>query len=262
MSRPTVFMWHALGDRTAETDPFSVFIPVTAFARQLDLLIERKSHFLDLDGYLRGLERNSWPARSVLVTLDDGYVSTLDDAAPLLAARSIPAVCFALPGRLGGTSAWMPGASDNRLLDADGLRELETHGVRVEAHGWDHTNVPGLSPAELHHQITATRSALADLLGREPIAFAYPSGRHDAAARQAVRDAGYSLAFGVHADTDDRWAISRVDVNPTDTDTSFRLKATRLWPLAYRTLGRVAPVRRGLHRVVGTGRAAGGASSG
>jgi peptidoglycan/xylan/chitin deacetylase (PgdA/CDA1 family) len=250
-------MWHGFEARDTASDPHFVFVPPEAFARQLDLLVARRSHFLDLDGYLAGLATGRWPARSVLVTIDDGYVSTLTVAAPLLAERGIPAVLFALPGRLGGVSGWMPDAADNPLLDADGLRELEASGVRVEAHGWDHTTLPGLSATELHRQVAGTRTALADVLGREPVVFAYPSGRHDAAAREAVRAAGYTCAFAVHERTDERFAIGRVDVNPTDTDLSFRLKASPLWPLAYRTAGRVAPLRRGLHRLVGSARGGG-----
>jgi peptidoglycan/xylan/chitin deacetylase (PgdA/CDA1 family) len=258
MARPTVLMWHGFGDRTDASDPYYVFVRVEAFARQLDLLQRRGAHFLDLDGYLAGLETGRWPARSVLVTIDDGYVSTLSEAAPLLAQRSIPAVLFALPGRLGGRSDWMPGAADFALLDADGLRELETMGVRVELHGWDHTLLPGLPADQLRRQVVDARAALADVLGREPVAFAYPEGKHDAAARRAVREAGFSCAFGVHEpDDDDRWALGRVDVNPTDTDLTMRLKASPVWPLAYRTIGRVAPLRRSLHRLL---RPASGAS--
>jgi peptidoglycan/xylan/chitin deacetylase (PgdA/CDA1 family) len=122
-------------------------------------------------------------------------------------------------------------------------------------HGWDHRLLPGLPPEELRRQVSDARAALGDLLGREPVAFAYPSGQHDAAARAAVREAGFSCAFGVHEPhDDDRFAIGRVDVNPTDTDLTFRLKATRLWTPAYRTAGRVAPLRRGLHRLVGSAR--------
>ncbi|MGW6360517.1 polysaccharide deacetylase family protein [Streptomyces sp. NPDC055092] len=41
------------------------------------------------------------PARSVLVTFDDGDHSVYTHALPLLAARGIPAVCFVIPGLVG-----------------------------------------------------------------------------------------------------------------------------------------------------------------
>ena len=257
MSYPRVLMWHGFETRDDDTDPHRMFVPADRFARQLDALVRRRSHFLDLTGFLRGLETGRWPSRSVLVTIDDGYVSTLTDAAPQLAQRGIPAVLFALPGRLGGTSGWMAASPDNPLLDADGLRELERLGVHVEAHGWDHRLLPGLEADELRRQVVDTRTALADLLGRAPVTFAYPSGQHDSAARAAVRDAGYTCAFAVHESRLDPWALGRVDVNSTETDLSFRLKISSLWPLAFRTLGRVAPLRRGLHNLVGSARASG-----
>jgi peptidoglycan/xylan/chitin deacetylase (PgdA/CDA1 family) len=247
-------MWHGFADRNDADDPYRVFVSATAFARQLDLLAARGSHFLDLDGYLAGLARGRWPARSVLVTIDDGFVSTLSVAAPILAARGVPAVLFALPGRLGGRSGWMPDMPDEPLLDAQGLVQLEQHGVRVEVHGWDHTALPGLSPDELRHQVVDARRALADVLGREPVVFAYPFGYHDDAARRTIAEAGYTCAFSVHDAVRGRFAIRRVDVNPTDTELTFRLKATSLWPLAYATLGRIGPLRRGLHQLVGSNR--------
>lgn len=255
MSRlPRVLMWHGFEQRDDADDPYRVFVRPEAFARQLDALAARGSHFLDLDGYLAGLRAGRWPARSVLLTIDDGYVSTVTRAAPLLAARGVPAVLFALAGRLGGRSSWMPAMPDEPLLDRAGLRELEAHGVRVEAHGWDHALLPGLPPAELRRQVADARAALADVLGRPPVAFAYASGQHDAAARRAVRDAGYACGFAVHDAAEGRWALSRVDVNPTDTDVSFALKAEPWWPLVYGTLGRVAPLRRAVHRLVGSDR--------
>ena len=254
MITPTVLMWHAFGDREDTTDPYRLFVPEKVFAQQLDLLAERGSHFLELEEFMAGLETGRWRPRSVLITIDDGYVSTLDVAAPLLAARAVPAVAFVLAGRLGGSSDWMHEMSTEPLLGADGLVELERHGVRVESHGWDHRLLRGLSPPELHRQVATSRTALSDVLGREPVAFAYPSGAHDLPARRAVKEAGYRCAFSVHHCTKDRFALRRVDINPTDTKLTFRLKVTRLWPAIYQTLGRVGPIRRGVHRLFGSNR--------
>jgi len=256
MSAPLILMYHAFGERSDASDPYRVFVPAPVLDRQLGTLQERGAHFLDLDGYLAGLPTRTWPARSVLVTIDDGYTSTLTDAAPVLARRRVPAVLFALAGRLEGCSDWMPGMPSEPLLGLDGLRELEAHGVRTEVHGWDHRLLPGLPPDELHRQVAQSRAAFADLLGRPPVAYAYASGAHDVAARAAVRRAGYTCAFAVHAACGP-YALQRVDVNPTDTDTTFRMKTQPWWPLAYRTAGRLAPLRRGIHLLVGSARGAG-----
>ena len=254
MSAPAVLMWHGFGDRTDADDPYRMFVGGEAFAHQLDLLLERDHCFLNLDRYLHGLHTKRWPARSVLITMDDGYVSSLTVAAPLLAARGIPAVLFALPGRLGGLSDWMPKMPNERLLDVKGLIELEQHGIQVECHGWDHRLLPGLPQQDLRRQVVDARDALADVLQRQPVAFAYPSGRHDEASRRAVEEAGFFCGFSVHSASHGRWALPRRDVNPTDNMLTYRLKATPLWHAAYHSVGRVGPIRRALHRIMGSSR--------
>lgn len=254
MTPPRILMWHGFGERDDSNDPYRMFVSGQVFGRQLDLLSARGSHFLDLDDYLAGLSTGRWPPRSVLITIDDGFVSTLSIAAPILQSRAIPALMFAVAGRLGGTTAWMPEMPDEPLLDAAGLRELEEHGVRVESHGWDHRALLNLSPSELSRQVVDSRSALAEVLGREPVVFAYPFGSHDREARRAVEAAGYTAAFSVHDATAGNFAVRRLDVNPTDTELTFRLKATPVWPVLYHSVGRLGPLRRATHRLLGSNR--------
>lgn len=257
MTRPTVLMWHAMGNRNDTNDPYRLFVTPKAFANQLDYLGRHGSRFLDLDEFIAGTKSRRWPARSVLVTIDDGYLSALEIAAPLLAERKIPAVLFAVPGRLGAVPDWMPPMSAEPLLSAGGLREIETYGVQVESHSWDHNLLPGLSDDALGRQVQDSRTALADILGRLPVAFAYPSGLHDERARNGVKAAGYTVGFSVHESSGDQWALPRVDVNPTDTDRTFRLKTSPAWRPALRTVGRLHPLRRGVHRLLGSARSPG-----
>lgn len=251
MSIPLVLMYHAFGERSDATDPYRLFVGPDDFGWQLDAILQRGMTPLTLDAYLAGLRVGAWPAKSVLITIDDGYVNTLDLATPELSSRGLPATLFALPGLLGGRSQWMPDMPDEPLLDAAGLRALVAQGVGVEAHGWDHTLLPGLPNAELTRQVSHTRDALEDLLGTPPRTFAYASGHHDERARDAVRAAGYEAAFAVH-DPNGRFALRRTDVNATETRRSFQLKLSPLWRLAYPTLGRLGPLRRAAHAVVGS----------
>ncbi len=251
MNRPLILMYHAFGARDDATDPHRLFVAPDDFGRQLDTVLRLGFAPLTMDDYLTGLGRGSWKRKSLLLTIDDGYVNTLELALPELRQRSLPATLFALPGRLDGRSGWMPEMPDEPLLGAQGLRELVAGGVGVEAHGWDHTLLPGLSPAALQQQVHATRDALGELLGAPPRAFAYASGHHDARARDAVRDAGYEAGFAVH-DPHGRYAIRRTDVNATETDRTFRLKLSRAWSVGYASVGRLGPVRRAAHSLLGS----------
>jgi peptidoglycan/xylan/chitin deacetylase (PgdA/CDA1 family) len=184
------------------------------------------------------------------VTIDDGYTSTLDVAAPILARLGIPAIMYALPGLLGATSRWMPEMPDEPLLDQHGLRELPDRGVTVGLHGLDHLSLAGRSTDELRRQTVEARQRLTELTGRRPETFAYPFGDHDAAARAAVAEAGFDAAFAIYAGNG-ALAFPRVDVNALDTPRTFRLKTSRVFPRVKAAVDRTPAVRRLAHSVLG-----------
>ena len=251
--RPLILNYHAFGHRSTADDPHHHFVPLDAFRGQLDLLLQRGWHPLDESSYLNGLDRESWPARSFLVTIDDGFESTLDGA-DALAARSIPAIVYIPAGLIGGsTSAWSAEMTPEALLDADGTRALLDRGVSVGAHGWDHQPMRDMTEDELSRNTREAREALADVIGAPPRTFAYPGGHYDTAARSAVEGAGYEAAFTVTGN-DGRYAVPRVDINGTDTPRTFALKCSRWWPAAQAVGKRVPRLRRGLHRLVGSAR--------
>lgn len=250
---PVVLMYHGFGERTSAQDPHYLFVPERALAAQMEHLRGAGFRPLDLDGYLAGLhEGGRWPARSFLVTVDDGYRSTLD-AARVLAGYDVASVLFVSPGRLGGTSGWMQDMPDEPLLSAGELRLLEPLGMEVGVHGFDHADLPGLPAPELQRHVVEAREVLEDVLGYRPRSFAYPRGLHDAAAREAVEAAGYDVAFAVHRGRG-RFAVPRVDVNASDVPRSFRLKLQPWYLPAKRMSRRVAPVWRWGHHLVGRAR--------
>src|SRR5207245_1899585 len=121
------------GDRVLE--PYGV--PPDRFADQLDRLRRDGWSFVDLDRLLEALGgTGSLPERAVLLTFDAAYADLLTAACPILAERGIPAVVFAVTDRIGGSNDWRRnGATELRLLDADGLRKVAEHGVAVGSHG-------------------------------------------------------------------------------------------------------------------------------
>lgn len=221
--RPPALCYHAFGVRSGTADPNNLFVPPADFERQVRLLA-RVTTPLTLDAYLDGLERGRWPARATLVTIDDGFRSTLEVAAPILARHGVPAVLFALPGRLGGVSEWMAETPDEPLVTADDLQEMADHGIDVGVHGWDHRPMVGLDEVELDRQVVHSRDALADVVGRVPRALAYPYGGHDVTARLAVAEAGYRAAFTVDVGDDGRHARRRRNINTRDALWTFAVK--------------------------------------
>ena len=84
------------------------------------------------------------------------------------------------------------------VLDWDSLRKLAKEGVSVCSHGHRHALCTRLSPHELALDLSTSRARIQVELGDaspHPV-FAYPASGSDGAVRQAVRRAGYEVAFG------------------------------------------------------------------
>jgi glycosyltransferase involved in cell wall biosynthesis len=142
--RAVVLAYHAVADLRHDPVLADYGVPVDRFTAQLDGLARRGWRFVDLDSILLALRGNGrLPRRALLVTFDDCYAD-LGPAAVLLADRGIPALAFAVSGRIGGTNDWdiRIGAGPLELLDADGLLALPSHQVEIGSHTRSHTPLP------------------------------------------------------------------------------------------------------------------------
>jgi peptidoglycan/xylan/chitin deacetylase (PgdA/CDA1 family) len=155
----------------------------------------------------------------VLVTMDDGDPSVFDAAAPIFARHRIPYVVFAVPGRIG--------RADH--MSAAQLRELADAGAEIGSHSMHHRSMTSLTGPELAADLSDSRKALEDIVGKPVTSFAYPFGTlrdFDARVARALADAGYALGF-----TSQHGAISpgqspqmapRVKIEGGDPDWLFR----------------------------------------
>jgi peptidoglycan/xylan/chitin deacetylase (PgdA/CDA1 family) len=241
-----VLAYHAIAD-LPEGSPLRPFaVPPEELARQLDLLRRTGHEFVDLDTLLAALDgTGATPRRAVLVTFDDGTEDLRAIAAPLLAARRIPALAFAVAGALGDTNRWDAGAGQEplRLLDADGLRGLAGLGVEVGGHSLTHARLPDVGRGRLGAELSGCRGQLEAAGLPAPRAFAYPYGAHDAAVVDAARDAGYRAAFttasGVVTRNSDRYRLPRLELRRGDTGPRLlmRVAAARARGLVRRSPG-------------------------
>jgi peptidoglycan/xylan/chitin deacetylase (PgdA/CDA1 family) len=242
-----VFAYHAIAELPDHwgLQPFSM--PPAEFAAQLDALTRTGHRFIDIDTLLAGLDGSvALPKRSVLISFDDCY-EDLRSAAPLLAARGIPAVAFAVAGRFGGTNDWDTAPSDQRLrlLDVEGLQEVRRLGIELGAHSLTHPALTELGESELNAEIAGCLDAFKAAGLDPPRAFAYPYGRQNDAVVAAVREAGFRAAFttraGLVTRDSDRYRLSRIEIRRVDTGLRFRLRlAARRAPASLRRLLDVA----------------------
>jgi peptidoglycan/xylan/chitin deacetylase (PgdA/CDA1 family) len=214
--QPITLAYHGFGRTSREADPHHLLVLEDQFRAQLALLGRRNLRAVDLDGFLEAARSGS-DRRAYLITMDDGYVSVLEIAAPILARSGHPALLFVSPELLGRDT------TPQRILSVDELRQLIELGFEIGSHGLDHRPLIGLSDEELRRQCEESRQPLSNLLGTPPRAFSYPHGAFDERATRAVAAAGYEIAFAVERSAG-RFAVPRLGVYGRDSIWIFRAK--------------------------------------
>jgi peptidoglycan/xylan/chitin deacetylase (PgdA/CDA1 family) len=151
------------------------------------------------------------PAKSCIVTVDDGYLSGYDTAWPILKKYGYPFTVFIYIDYIG---------SGGKSISWDQLAEMRDAGVDIESHTYSHSHLtsPGFGvdattrvrvmkdiqtlgrEGWLHKEIVDSKKTLEQKLGIKVDAFAYPygTGSNDPHIRQVVKEAGYDIAFNVY----------------------------------------------------------------
>ena len=96
-----------------------------------------------------------------------------------------------------------------------------------------HKNLTKLEGRQLLREVTGCQKVLSDLLGYPARSFAYPYGRWNLAAAQAVERAGFDAACTIHPGKLERatpaYAVPRIIVKRSDNllDFGIKLKKTK-----------------------------------
>lgn len=137
----------------------------------------------DFEAHLAALAASGVP---VLLTFDDGGVSALTEAAPLLSRYGWAGHFFVTTGRIG-----TPG-----FLDAAQVAALHAAGHAVGSHSASHpARFAALTRPEMLREWTESRSALERILGAEVRTASVPGGYFSRAAAETAAEAGFRVLF-------------------------------------------------------------------
>lgn len=130
---------------------------------------------------------NSWPARSVVLTFDDGFTNFYEAAWPVLKRHNFTATLFVVSGHVGGRNDWAPPPAHlglRALLSWGQITELAASGMEIGSHTRTHPDLRRCSDAEVARELTGSRMEIEDQLSRQVRTFAYPFGAVSAVAQQ------------------------------------------------------------------------------
>ncbi|MDD6298884.1 polysaccharide deacetylase family protein [Hornefia butyriciproducens] len=154
------------------------------------------------------------PAKSVVLTFDDGTKGFIHHAAPLLERYSVRATSFVICSKNGEAMA----KKNYRHID------LESHSYNMHRPGGK-IGHGGVMTALSDQERLADLKRSQEILGSRN-AFAYPFGDYNDGCRKSVKEAGFRVAFttayGKIHPGDDPYLLSRVRVNGNISLETFR----------------------------------------
>jgi len=137
---------------------------------------------------------------TITITFDDGFVSNLVEAVPVMKKVGVQAINYLVADRLGQTSDWeaREGGEADPLMDESQVREWLAAGHQIGAHTCTHPRLSQLSEAQAKEEISASRKKLEDRFGVLIEHFAYPYGDYNQTTVQLVRETGFKTACTMH----------------------------------------------------------------
>ncbi|MGD0018156.1 MAG: polysaccharide deacetylase family protein [Candidatus Limnocylindrales bacterium] len=193
----------------------SLVVPPQKFTAQLGALQKAGWHTITMATLANDLQVHTKPpARTFVITIDDGWDDGYTYALPILAQHGFVATYFVITGRIDHPSF---------LTSAD-LQALVAAGDEIGDHTMDHVYLTRQRGAKLTYEIDAAAARIAQVTGYWPESLAYPYGSENSrvvAAVAACQGLRIAVIEGKHPVIYQTWAnrfvITRIHVSSGTT---------------------------------------------
>lgn len=179
-----VLMYHFFYDASkGEKGTDNNWMEVSAFEAQMKYLADNNYYFPswnEVEAYINGTK--TLPAKSVVITIDDGDASFIKYAIPIIEKYNVKATSFVVTSWNGN---WLPKSYKSSYLD------FQSHSHDMHRSG---ANGKGrfvnLSYKDALEDVTKSKNIIGNCT-----VFCYPFGHYNDNAIKVLKDAGYKLAF-------------------------------------------------------------------
>ena len=236
-----VLMYHHMIENAAYSGQHTnrMVIDVRQFEEQMDFLVENGWTAISMTTFQQWKEKViDLPAKVVLITFDDGILSTVKYAYPILKERNMPAVSFLITGKIRQEAdQWDP-----KTLQNIGLKEIkatsDVYDYQHHAHYFHlfkKGTTDGLMITESYeaimqdledgkHQMAKAYEGNTERV----ISLAYPFGHYNETTLRAVKDSGINYAFTTNPGNvtlgDPPLELSRQGIAPEHSLADFEAK--------------------------------------
>jgi len=217
-----ILMYHVLSAPPANAPYPELYVRPADFAGEVAWLAGHGYHAVTLQRVF-----DSWrgaaalPGRPVVLSFDDGYLSDVKTALPVLKTRRWPGVLNLEVANLKPVWGIRP----------PGVRKLIAAGWEIDAHTLTHPDLTMVDSARLRDEVAGSRAAIRKRFHVPVNFFCYPAGRYNAAVIAAVQQAGFLGAtttdYGLGKPSE-LYTLARVRVSGSDGVEGLAAKLTAL----------------------------------
>jgi peptidoglycan/xylan/chitin deacetylase (PgdA/CDA1 family) len=217
-----ILMYHVLSAPPANAPYPELYVRPADFAGEVGWLAAHGYHAVTLQRVFdawRGAA--TLPAKPIVLSFDDGYLSDVKTALPVLKARRWPGVLNLEVANLKPVWGIRP----------PGVRKLIAAGWEIDAHTLTHPDLTRVDAARLRDEVAGSRAAIRSRFHVSVNFFCYPAGRYDDAVVAAVQQAGFLGAtttnYGL-AKPGELYTLARIRVDGSDGVKGLATKLTAL----------------------------------
>jgi peptidoglycan/xylan/chitin deacetylase (PgdA/CDA1 family) len=197
----------------------------TTFAEQMAYLHREGYMTIPLDDFVAFQEgKASLPAKPILLTFDDGFMSVYHYAFPILKQYGMKATVFVTPDL--DSENFKKHATVDSPLTPEQMREMSDYGIAIESHGMTHRYLTEMEPDLARWELEESKRVLEGIV-RKPVQFlAIPSGAYNRTVKRLAKESGYRAVFGMLKGSNnarsDRYALRRMVIARDFTLEDFR----------------------------------------
>ena len=191
-----ILMYHHVGDwGESRADWAPWVVRSKEFRAQMDWLVANGFHTITFRELLAGQKAGeSLPAKSFIISFDDGWSAQEGVVRAELEPRGMHAVFFVYTAAVGATP------NNSGYISWEQLRILESAGHEVQSHTVSHGRLTDMPPSQLDREMRESRATIEREMHHSVEVVAYPFGIYDERVMRAASAAGYE--FGLRADAD------------------------------------------------------------
>ena len=200
--------------------------------RQKTNQFEREIKFLYENGYktitIEEAESLEDKSKKVILTFDDGYESTYQNAFPVLQDYGMFGYVFVPTGYVGRENSWDAnlGNIKFRHLTWQQIEEMLKYGFIFGSHSVNHPDLTKCPDKHLKYELEVSKSKLEQKLGRGVDFLSYPFGKTNSVVCAKAKEAGYKKGFTICKSMfqPNDFAIIRKPLYLIDSLLSFKIK--------------------------------------